>query len=609
MKTITTLSIILMAGWASAQSLGPFPQEKHANSKIAQFINTDLQITPSQAKAGSALWTEDFENGLNGWTSDVSMGAVEWMTTTTGNVGGFTPGPLESTTGSPGGTWIVADSDLQGTAGVAEVTTITSPAITGLDAFPALILNFEQSFRQLNDDQTTVEVSSDGGITWTTYAVNEDVAGNQYSPGAPVAELVSINITSALNGGASDIRIRFRWESFEGFTYSWQVDDINLTEAPTDDLVIVKTHYTEWDFDSSPDFSDLPYSIYPVDQVRELKFKAIVTNNGVNEQTGVTLNIEVDGPGANDFSDSGAPITVASGAIDSVNVTGYTPPAVIGDYMVNYEVVQDQVDLDPLSNMASREFSVSQHTFARDLGMMDGSYDNQDEAYDLGNWFGVTADGNTLYAVDVALATGTANGALVIGVVYDSNRDYLTESDEYAVQSSDLNTIGEGNFISLPLFDQVPLVAGEDYFIAVRHFGGADNIEVATSGVSIAQTSSIFDTPGNEWLYVTSTPMVRMNLDPTVGIEETDQNVFDSMNLYPNPVQQNAIVGFELQKASNVVLSVVDALGRTVSITDLGNLPAGQNQASLSRTGLSSGIYSVVLSSAYHTAVNRMIID
>lgn len=609
MKTLTTLSIILMASWASAQSLWPHPPQKQVNSGVSEIDNTSKQTAQLHAKAGSSLWSEDFENGLNGWTVDVAAGAVEWMTTTTGNTGGFTPGPLESTTGFSGGTWIVADSDLQGTAGIQEVTTITSPPITGLDGYPALLLSFEQSFRQLNDDQTTVEISPDGGITWTTFPVNEDVPGNQSTPGAPASELISLNISSALNGGASDLRIRFRWVSFEGFTYSWQVDDINLNEALTDDLVIEEVHYTEWDFDSADDFSDLEYSIYPVNQLREFKFEAVVHNNGINDQTGVTLNVEVDGPGGNDYSDSSSSLTIASGEMDSLNITGYIPPAILGDYSINYEIVQDQTDLDPSTNTASRSFSIEQYIYARDLGAMDGVYDNQGEAYELGNWFGISEDGNTLYAVDVALTNNTAVDAVVIAVVYDSNRDYITESEEYLVQASDLNGFGDGNFISLRLFDEVVLEEGEDYFVAVKHFGGNDNVEVATSGTSIAQTSLIFDTPVNDWFYVTSTPMVRMNLNESVGIAEANGSLVEKMDMYPNPAAANTTLSFELVESAEVELSVVNVLGAEVIRTDMGHLAPGSYLQRLATNRLDAGTYFVRLSANGADNVSKLMVE
>ena len=95
---------------------------------------------------------------------------------------------------------------------------ITFLSITGLDTAAYMLLQFKQSFRQLNDDGTMVEVSGDGGSNRTSYPVNTHLPGNQSTPGPPGAQVVTLNISEALNGGATAIRIRFRWYSTKGYT-------------------------------------------------------------------------------------------------------------------------------------------------------------------------------------------------------------------------------------------------------------------------------------------------------------------------------------------------------------------------------------------------------
>ncbi len=570
------------------------PADRHLKQGAPEAVSSAKsgggRIKPAQQlrASGTSLWTEDFENGLNGWTVNTSTGDVDWQLTTTGNTGGYTPGPLESTTGFPGGKWIVADSDLGGTAGVDENTSITSPAITGLDTVAYMLLTFEQSFRQLNDDETTVEVSGNGGLNWTTYAVNTEVPGNQSTPGAPASQLITLNISNALNGGSNDIRIRFRWVSIEGYTYSWQVDDIELFEANENDLQLLSVTHAAWDLNET-NFRGLPYTVYPQNEVRELKFRGRVTNTGSQTQHNVRLQVVIDGPGMNDATLTSAAVDLAPIATDSFTIMGYTPPSVIGDYIINYTVLQNEAEDEPDNNTIQNEFAVSEYDFARDGGAMDGGYDNQGAEYELGNWFHTVDWDNTLYGIDVALTNQTEVDAVIRGTVYDENRDFVAETEEYFVLPSDLNDQGEAKFITLRLTDPLPLDVDVDYLITMHHFGGTEEVWCATSGVSYEQTSLLFDYAANSWFYVTNTPMVRMNLSPAVSVAEVA--TVTGVSAMPSVFSDETTLRYMLSEGADVQLEVTDALGRKVLTIDRGTQGPGVHQTTIDLQGHAAGTY------------------
>lgn len=540
--------------------------------------------------AGTTLWNEDFETGLNGWTVNTSAGNVDWQLTTTGNTGGYTPGPLESTTGFPGGQWIVADSDADGSPGTDENTSIMSPAITGFDTVQYMLLSFEQSFRQLNDDETVVEVSGNGGLNWTIYPVNTEVPGNQMTPGAPASQLITLNISDALAGGSSDIRLRFRWISSEGYTYSWQVDDIELTEASDNDLKILSATHAAWDLNAD-DFNGLPYTVYPVNEVRELKFRAQLVNNGSQTQHNVRLRATVDGPGGNDAVLYSDPIDVAPAQKDSLFITGWTPPANVGTYYVTYALEQDETEDDPADNEMAREFAVSDFIFARDEGITTGGYDNEGDEYELGNWFHVNDWDNTLYAIDVAVTNQSDVGAPIRGLVYDAEREFLTETDEYFIQASDLNDDGEAKFITLVLPDPLPLEDDADYLVAMHHYGGTEEVFCATSGVSAEQTSLILDYSNATWFYVTNTPMVRMNFSPSVGIQAPARAEGPSVVALPSVFEDRTTLRMDLEQSAAVRIDVRDATGRVVWNQDMGRMAPGQQRVELELSHLAAGTY------------------
>ncbi len=585
--------------------LWPGRPDRAPTKEASTILHPTKAPTPVQRSGGNALYSEDFENGLNGWTVNTLNGSVDWQLTTTGNTGGFTPGPLQSTTGFPGGKWIVADSDLNGIPGVLEHTTITSPPITGLDTVAHMLLFFEQSFRQLNNDETTVDVSGNGGSSWTSYPVNLDVAGNQSTPGSPMAETVVLNISDALSGGSSDIRIRFSWYSAQGFTYSWQVDDIALVAALPNDLRLLGASHSQWDT-TEPDFAHLPYTVYPTNEVRELLFNGEVINNGAQTQTNVRLRVDVDGPSTNNVTLWSTGYDLAPGETRVLTIPGYSIPAVNGNYDITYTVVQDETEDAPQDNVRSGIFRVSPYIFARDEGALEGEYDNSGAEYQIGNWFHITDWGNTLTAVDVALSERSDIGTIIAATVYDGGLNYLTESEEHIVATGDLNDLGEGHFITLPLISPVDMDQGEDYFVALHHYGGSQELWTGTSGSSLPQTSLFLDGTDNTWYYVTVTPMVRMNLDPSVGLSEMDNGAFH-LDARPTLFQETTRVSFTLSQAGVTQWQLLDMTGKLVQQMHLGELQGGTHRVDIDATELGSGVYLFRLNSGSATAAIRLV--
>ena len=566
----------------------PIPAER------IPFVPEAYQDSRLRASGGSAqpVWTEDFESGLNGWTINTINGPVAWHRTSVGNLGGFTPGPLRSTTGYPGGYWIVADSDADGIPGIQENATITSPPITGLDTIEFMILRFEQSFRQLNNDITNVEVSGNGGATWTVYPVNRNIPGNQSTPGAPGAQCVEINISDALNGGSGDIRIRFRWLSSAGFAYSWQVDDVALIPAADNDLRLLSGVHSVWSL-ADPDFATLPYTIYPDNQLRPLTFRAILANYGATTQTGVHLQVDIDGPGTNDATLSSPNINLPPGATDTLMVNGFTLPNVHGGYDITFSVQQNEPEDSPDNNMATTHVEVSPFTFARDAGAMSGELNDGGDEYFLGNWFHVKHSGNVLYGVDVALSERSDPGSAISVTVFDDNRQFVAESDLYPVQASDLNDLDDAKFMTIPLDAPLALVPNSDYLITVHFPGGAQDVWTATSGTSAPGSSLLRNGPTNNWYYVSSTPMVRMNMDPTVGMAEMRNPILHGLEAFPTLFSQSTELRFTLRNSAFVSWQLFDLTGRMVASRTLGTLPAGLHSEELDGSYLSPGQYIV----------------
>jgi len=84
----------------------------------------------------------------------------------------------------------------------------------------------------------------------------------------------------------------------------------------------------------------------------------------------------------------------------------------------------------------------------------------------------------------------------------------------------------------------------------------------------------------------------------TAGIKETDKNL-TSVDLYPNPAKNNAIVEINLVKAETAVtVNVLSVMGQIVYTQTLTNLPAGKQTISLNSENWADGIYNVNISSS-----------
>lgn len=75
-----------------------------------------------------------------------------------------------------------------------------------------------------------------------------------------------------------------------------------------------------------------------------------------------------------------------------------------------------------------------------------------------------------------------------------------------------------------------------------------------------------------------------------------DETFATGLELFPNPVNDQATVRFSLEESASLEAIVVDMLGRRVNRLDLGLLPGGNQQFTLDTRSLPAGVYSLQLS-------------
>lgn len=98
-----------------------------------------------------------------------------------------------------------------------------------------------------------------------------------------------------------------------------------------------------------------------------------------------------------------------------------------------------------------------------------------------------------------------------------------------------------------------------------------------------------------------------INLDGTVGLNEVLEAAL-ALNVYPNPVMNQATVEFTLTEKNAVSIDVVDVLGRVVNKITETTLDAGQYQFELP-ANLASGLYSVRVNVNGYTTSRKIVIN
>ena len=130
-----------------------------------------------------------------------------------------------------------------------------------------------------------------------------------------------------------------------------------------------------------------------------------------------------------------------------------------------------------------------------------------------------------------------------------------------------------------------------------------------TSGTSEEQTCYImYPTAGGSGsqYYTTSTPMVRLNFDPSLGVSE---NVAGNMELgqnIPNPFNNTTAINYSVASNANVTLTVVDMTGKVVLTVNEGTKAAGDYKITLDASTLAGGMYHYTLSNGETSITKAM---
>ena len=585
------------------------------------------------AKA-APFWTDDFSVPAKWDISHAAGTSGDWVIGTAVPAGSFPLDPITSTTASNG--YALFDSDLLCTNNqIADLTTADS---VNCSTHSGVLLQFQQTYRRF-DDSTFVYVSNNG-TSWTKFTVNGLVANNnaQVNP-----ENISLNISSVAGGQAS-VWIRFEFWSPSTYTtgpggapgcaYSWMIDDVQLVDAPNNDLVAMKALGYE-------------YSFVPSYQGQNTNFGVITSNAGATLQANAKLNVKINKGTTNVFDQDGSPVNFGSGLTDTIfEATPYLANFP-GQYSVVYNVTSDATDEVPADNSITQNFAVTDTVFGRDggfnssfngtsQGVETGTTNSQ--AYKIGNWydlkpFGGLVDAKSITFAVASTAAGLANTVgetvkVTLGLIDQTVTSSISilevaSSDDYVLKASDITNLDTATmvkYITLPFTSSYNLTDTVGEYIAYLEYlgnSGGKIVYIATSTPNLhvyKGSSWVYDnspssgTPG--WFYYpeTTTPILRLNLSGPVGIKEQDTKLGQSLYCYPNPTSGLTTISFETKETSDITIKVIDVTGKVVATVNQGRKVAGKQTANVDLSSLPTGMYAYNVTAGGYSATKTVLV-
>ena len=622
------LSGVVIAGTAMGQWATPRP----ARIQLEPAVKSTLSQLPSSAHAtderagGDVVWSEDFANGLAGnngigaWTTAGPNGDI-WKRKVTGPLGAYTDPThrIESTSVSNG--YMLFNADSVNSSWVGNTPTALHPSdftisegslvspVLDLSATPFVEITFQQRlYWCCFHSPNFLEVSNDGGATWPfIYPTAATVMSNILT----ATETIKINLVQAIAADPSNVRFRFRYNSESSSThYHWQIDDVSISELYQYDLRATNAAINYLDPVAANSYDSLLYSIYPASQLRAMGLNLEVMNNGSEVEENMVVNFSVTGPGGTvvlDQDQDQDPIAPGEQRKIFVN-SPFIPPAVIGQYDVEFNAFSDQSDQNPIDNSRTGSFRISQNTYARDNGSLERTANSVDGNLIVANAFFIQ-NPIMLYGISVALGTGSAIDAMVQGELRADNLDdVIAITEEALITATMLNPVGGSTFLNLVFNPPVQLSAELDYMVAVQVFG---DVRIGQSGVSQALCSfEYFDaSAGLNWYNVSATPMIRMNFDPTVGIDALDaSNTLGLGQNIPNPANNTTDIPYQLEKAGAVSFIMHDVTGKLVMEENLGMRAPGVYRFEMNTENLREGVYFYTMTVGEASATKRMVV-
>jgi hypothetical protein len=591
-------------------------------SRIAD-VSAEYKSKPvSEATEKVVIWSNDFSNAAQWNISNNTSDLQDWVitnisSTATGyNTGTWTEAGI--TVSNENG-YALFDSDLVGTNGGTQDAFITTAQGVNLSSYPNVVLEFAQRIRIWQTTESIIEVSNDGGTTWSQFPIN---VGRPVS--VPYEEMVSVNITDDLitglpaAGGQANVLIRFRY--IGSWDYAWMIDDVKIIEQPADD---VKNSYA---YIAGVNNEGIEYGRTPLDQVDDsYEVGGNVVNFGVNDQNNVQIVADFGF-----FSSNFNLGTVISG--DTVLYSNVeTPTLAVGTYNGTYTVTStaETAGVNFANNTSLRNFAITSNVYSQDgIGIHPAanqqlssfgseSFGEPDKTY-LATMYHLRAATNLISGFEIGITASTVAGAEVqISIV-----DTATFLADGLAPVGDLNgntalsgffEVSQGHIdagiIAVAFPQAISLPAGAYYAVVLpSNTSGSTPIRVFddqsvpqpwyASMVNIPDPTATSYSNGNAFA-------IRLKMGDQASVSEIEG--LSSVAVYPNPATASTNVAIELTNEAEVAITVTDLSGKVVYSNALGTVNGTQNVA-INTDTISGGAYLVNVSVNGTVSTQKLIV-
>ena len=550
-------------------------------TKLSLLVMSMLLVGPA---VNAQFFFETFAEGLPAdWTTVEVVGngtaTANWFYTNTGPAGQFPTAPLESTSANDG--WMIFDSDLNCNQGIGQDAWLISPSVDATGQ-RQVVLIFQTLYRRFQD-KAFVRVGSDMNDldSWASVEVFPEAFVNDFggevesNPGLN-PQFIQIDLTDMIDD-VSNFHFAFQYESSDSTTvsgdkgcdYSWQIDDVALTQLDND-----ITFTTPFVF---------PNVVTPLSQADSVVFGVQINNPGTADQQNISVDVLVE----QIVGDNRVPVYEYNEVIDEIKADSavvlvaddlYVPQDT-GVYTYTYSQTDNSNDENPGNNTFESFFVIGQTLFSKDdLSNPTDATQPQSvngDNWEIGNYYVITTDG---YVATEATFSFASLEMSHVGQTINIFLYEIDEEDDGVFDNDDVNVIGfnsytftdqDQNFdeITVPLLDLdgeegVALAEGE-YLIMVAYLPDmfvpyTNNRYFVNIGTVVNNGDWFLGGFGDE-----VTAIVRMRIDQAVSTK-APLLADEQFTLYPNPVDENLNVSFDLKQASDVDLKIFDMKGTVI---------------------------------------------
>ncbi len=543
----------------------------------------------------------EFDGGLNDWTatgvsSSVADSAANalwvWDADGIASEGLFAGGNTAMESPSVGNGVALFNSDFLDNGGIdfgagnapsPQIGELISPIID-CSGRESVTVTFYQDYRDFSNTNAYLDVSNDGGNTFTSFEVNDFAEVNQGIPFRNTFYRVNITDVAA---NQDSVVIKF---VFNGDYYFWSIDDVAVMETPAVDLGLDDMYY-------APQYASTPIS--QLDAI-DHEFAVDVFNLGSEDQYDVKLVASIFDDADNTvFTDTVVIDTLFTrdtlfyifDTIVNANESAYNS---VGEYTLIYDLLPGDTDLATRDDRVGEFFNITEDIYSFDNGQAQNANVG---AFSVGNVFKTgdwgEAGNGSFVATKIYPGEGTGSGTIT-GAVYKVNADIEDDFSNFDV-TGDLSVIGAhpsmvpiGYFIhsveasgiqSVDLLDidtdepGITLEANTKYLYLYSVEEGM-RVQYDRS-IDYFQVTSVVYVPGDQLYTGGFGSSYGLVAGVELGFVSSNEEIelpSSVLDVYPNPASTDYTVKLDFAESTDVTVLLTSLDGKIVRLENIKNV-------------------------------------